>query len=216
MGTQNIRPISCLNSATGKCFNTHFWFSPTTRRTQKRTLSANESPWEKILRFRLCLSWHLKWVLYTYSVGGRSVLSETYFTFGCPYACWRQSKDISSFESPFFYLVLQMSGWHEMTVWWYVGSGQTRMLGYNVNNCETNFESQNILYFGTDGVPNKEVVCQSNTQMDENIHPLWMLIVNLLSSSHKAGNEQVLAWSVAQAQRAVHSATLGCSKNKFP
>ena len=69
----------------------------------------------------------------------------------------RESKDISSFESPFLYSFLQTSGRHEVTVWWYIGSGQTRMLGYNVSNCETNFESQNVLYFGTEGVPIKKL-----------------------------------------------------------
>ena len=51
--------------------------------TQKTTLSANGSPEERILRFGLCLSWHLKWAFHIGTLlKPIGIVLETHFGFG--------------------------------------------------------------------------------------------------------------------------------------
>ena len=81
----NTRPIWFLGSATVKWFNTHSAFS-LANMTQKRILSANKFPWERILIFGLCLLDKHKKVSHIDSllkVNFRSL--ATHFGFGFPY-----------------------------------------------------------------------------------------------------------------------------------
>ena len=52
-------------------------------KTQKRTISVNGSPGERILRFGLYLSWYLKWVFHIGTLlEAICIVLETYFGFG--------------------------------------------------------------------------------------------------------------------------------------
>jgi hypothetical protein len=52
-------------------------------KTQKTTLSANESSGERILRFELCLSWHPKWVFHIGTLlEAIGIVLETHFKLG--------------------------------------------------------------------------------------------------------------------------------------
>jgi hypothetical protein len=81
---QNTRHIPRLDSATDKGFNTYF-FVFSNNKTQKRTLSANRSPGERILRFELYLFWHPKWTLHVGTLLETiDILLQTHFRFGSP------------------------------------------------------------------------------------------------------------------------------------
>ena len=83
-GTQNIRHISRLDSATGKYFNTYFWSSPTTRPKREPFLQIGLQ--ERGYSNLGCLSLYPKWVSCIRTLlEGDTVLSETHFTFRCPY-----------------------------------------------------------------------------------------------------------------------------------
>ena len=52
-------------------------------KTQKRTISVNRSPGERILRFGLYLSWYLKWVFHIGTLlETLGIVLKTYFRFG--------------------------------------------------------------------------------------------------------------------------------------
>ena len=52
-------------------------------KTQKTTLSANRSPGERILKFRLCLSQHPKWIFHIGTLlEAIGIVLETHFGFG--------------------------------------------------------------------------------------------------------------------------------------
>jgi hypothetical protein len=55
-------------------------------KTQQRTISANESSGEMILRFRSSPSWHPKWISCIGTLlETDTVLLDTHFGFACPY-----------------------------------------------------------------------------------------------------------------------------------